>query len=370
MLLSNRFKKDCRRCIPIAVGTLFVVSGVLGALVLRGDRTVARSAAFAGSALANPIGTLLGAHDWLNTPPLQSADLKGKVVLVNFWTYSCINCLRTLPHMRAWAEKYKDSGLIVIGVHTPEFAFEKEVDNVSKAVKSLGVQYPVAIDNDYQIWRAFRNEAWPAFFFIDSDGEIRRQKFGEGDYDQSEKFIQALLTKATGPSVYRGVVSANGKSTEAAPDDADLRSPETYVGYKQATNMASAGPIDQDAPQDYRAPSNLRLNHWALAGKWTISGEYAALKAASGSITYRFHARDLHLVLTCPAGGKSIRFRVKIDGLAPGADHGFDVDADGRGIVQEDRLYQLVRQSGVVKDRTFEIEFLDPGVRAYAFTFG
>jgi thiol-disulfide isomerase/thioredoxin len=322
------------------------------------------------AAVSAPLLSLLGARQWLNTPPLQPDALRGKVVLVNFWTYSCINCLRMLPHVREWAAKYKDRGLVVIGVQTPEFAFEKDVANVSKALTSLGVSYPVAIDNDFKIWRAFDNVAWPALYFIGADGRIRRHVFGEGEYDQSEQLIQQLLSEVDAAPIANGTVTVNGISTEAAPDERDLRSPETYIGYTQATNFDSPGFVSENASKAYKTLSALPLNHWSLAGVWTIAGEYASLNDAPGSIAYRFHARDLHLVLSRPSQGHPIRFRVTIDGNPPGVDHGYDIDADGWGSLDDDRLYQLVRQSGKVVDRTFEIEFFESGVRAYAFTFG
>jgi hypothetical protein len=278
--------------------------------------------------------------------------------------------LRILPHVRAWAEKYKSRGLIVIGVHTPEFAFEKDIGNVSKASVSLGVSYPVAFDSDFRIWRAFDNTAWPALYFIGADGRIRRQVLGEGGYDQSEQLIQQLLSEADAVPVANGTVAVSGISTEAAPDERDLRSPETYIGYAQATNFASPGFVSENASRVYTTLSALPLNHWTLAGAWTIASEYATLNDAPGSIAYRFHARDLHLVLARPSQGHAIHFRVRIDGKPPGADHGYDIDADGWGSLDDDRLYQLVRQAGKVVDRTFEIEFFEPGVRAYAFTFG
>lgn len=331
--------------------------------------TTAAAAAPAG-ALSGPLVALLGARQWLNTQPLKADDLRGKVVLVNFCTYSCINCLRLLPHVRAWADKYRDRGLVVIGVQTPEFDFEKDVAGVSRALVSLGVGYPVAIDNDYGIWEAFHNQAWPALYFIGADGRIRHHRLGEGDYEQSERVIQQLLSEASGTAVTGAIVAVNGSGAEAAADERDLRSPETYIGYARASNFASPGGARENASSLYRAASTLPLNGWSLAGVWTIGGEFAALDGTSGRLTYRFHARDLHLVLAPPADGHPVRFRVTIDGAPPGADHGVDVDAEGRGSVQEGRLYQLVRQTRPVADRTFEIEFLDPGVRAYSFTFG
>ena len=317
-----------------------------------------------------PLRSLLQARQWLNTQPLRPEDLRGKVILVNFWTFSCINSLRALPYVREWAKKYSDRGLVVIGVQTPEFTFEKDVANVSKALVALDVDYPVAIDNDYGIWRAFDNEAWPAFYFIGADGRVRHHVFGEGGYDESERLIQQLLSEADGAAVNSAIVPINGKGPEAAADESDLRSDETYIGYDQARNFASPGGADEDAPSIYRAVSPLPLNHWSLTGAWTIGGEFATLNDAPGGVAYRFHARDLNLVLAARSRGGSIRFRVKIDGAPPGADHGVDVDAEGWGSLQDDRMYQLVRQARPVEDRTFEIEFLDAGVRAYVFTFG
>lgn len=324
----------------------------------------------AGDEAAGPLRALFEAQQWLNTKPLRVGNIRGKVVLVNFWTYSCINCLRILPHVRAWAEKYQSRGLVVIGVHTPEFAFEKDVGNVSKALVSLGVSYPVAIDSNFRIWQAFSNVAWPALYFIGADGRIRRHVFGEGEYDQSEQLIQQLLSAADAAPIAGGTVTVNGTSTEAAPDERDLRSPETYIGYAQATHFASPEFVVGNASRAYKTPSNLALNQWALTGLWTIGSEYAALDDSPGCVVFRFHARDLHLVLARPSQGHPIRFRVRIDGNPPGADHGYDIDADGWGSLDADRLYQLVRQAGKVIDRTFEIEFFESGVRAYSFTFG
>ncbi|MCO5092976.1 cytochrome c biogenesis protein DipZ [Bosea sp. (in: a-proteobacteria)] len=313
--------------------------------------------------------SLAGAVTWLNSPPLSSEALKGKVVLVDFWTYSCINCLRAIPYVRAWAEKYKDQGLVVIGVHTPEFAFEKRIDNVKQAAAGLKIGYPLAIDNDYAIWRAFANRYWPAHYFIDAQGRIRHHHFGEGGYEQSEKVIQQLLAEAGRKDVATGTVSVTASGAEMASDEADVRSPETYLGYERAENFVSPGGAVEDASQRYE-PGMPRLNEWGLSGQWTIGKEHAALDAADGAIAYRFHARDLHLVLGPGAEGAPIRFRVTIDGAAPGPDHGVDIDADGNGTVTGQRLYQLIRQGGPVKDRSFEIRFLDAGAQAYAFTFG
>jgi len=312
--------------------------------------------------------SLDGAVEWLNSQPLTAEALRGKVVLVDFWTYSCINCLRAIPYVRAWAEKYKDDGLVVIGVHTPEFAFEKQPANVKKALGDLKIDYPVAIDNNYAIWRAFNNMYWPAHYFIDAQGRIRYHHFGEGEYAKSEEVIRQLLREA-GKSLSAQTADVRGTGAEMAPDMANVKSPETYLGYDRAENFMSPGGVARDESHDYAA-GVLKLNDWSLAGTWTVDPENAALNKAGGAIRYRFHARDLHLVLGPGMDGKPVRFKVTIDGASPGADHGVDTDADGVGTVTGQRLYQLVRQQGAVRDRTFEIQFLDPGVQAFAFTFG
>ncbi len=312
---------------------------------------------------------LTGATEWLNSPPLTTEGLKGKVVLVDFWTYSCVNCLRALPYVEAWAEKYKAQGLVVIGVHAPEFAFEKDIANVKRAVSDLKVAYPVAIDNDYAIWRAFNNEYWPAHYFIDAQGRIRHHHFGEGEYDEGERVIQQLLAEAGGRRVAGGLVAVSASGVEAAPDTGDVLSDETYVGYQRAERFASKGGAVKDAPHAY-SHGVLKLNDWALSGNWTVIPEHAVLNAGGGAIAYRFHARDLHLVLGPSPDGKPVRFTVTIDGAAPGENHGSDIDAAGNGVVTSQRLYQLIRQKGAIGDHTFEIRFLDPGVWAYAFTFG
>jgi cytochrome c biogenesis protein CcdA/thiol-disulfide isomerase/thioredoxin len=316
-----------------------------------------------------PMPDLSGAVAWLNSPPLSSKSLKGKVVVIDFWTYSCINCLRALPYVESWAAKYKDAGLVVIGVHTPEFAFEKERSNVEKAVRDLKISYPVAIDSDYRIWQAFNNEYWPAHYFIDGKGRIRYHHFGEGEYDESERVIRELLKENGAQLASSAAVAVSGAGAEAAPDNADRRSPETYVGYHRAEHFASTQAIAQDAKRDYSPQPRLSLNQWALGGSWKVGAESAVLQTAPGKIVFRFHARDLHLVLGT-TDGKPVRFTVKLDGTAPGEDHGVDTDNNGSGTVHGHRLYQLIRQKGPVEDRTFEIEFLDPGVQAFAFTFG
>jgi cytochrome c biogenesis protein CcdA/thiol-disulfide isomerase/thioredoxin len=314
--------------------------------------------------------SLDGAVKWLNSPPLTREALKGQVVLVDFWTYSCINCLRSVPYVEAWWEKYKNDGLVVIGVHTPEFAFEKDPANVEKSLADFKITYPVAVDSNYEIWKAFHNEYWPAHYFIDAQGMIRYHHFGEGKYDESEEVLQQLLREKNAGLQTAGLVQVVGSGPQAAPDFGDVRSPETYIGYSRQQNYASPQKIRRDAPQAYTAPSRLTVNQWGLAGNWNVSDEHAALPAAPGKIIFRFHARDLHLVLGPGKNGKPVRFRVSIDGTPPGADHGGDTDEQGTGVVKEYRLYQLIRQKGKIEDRTFEIEFLDPGVQAFAFTFG
>jgi cytochrome c biogenesis protein CcdA/thiol-disulfide isomerase/thioredoxin len=313
--------------------------------------------------------SLDGAVEWLNSPPLTTPELKGKVVLVDFWTYSCINCIRTIPYVRAWAEKYKHQGLVVIGVHAPEFAFEKNIDNVKKAVEDFQIGYPVAIDNSYKIWRAFENKYWPAHYLIDAEGQIRYHHFGEGNYRHTEQAIQDLLREAGSDMAANALVVPDAKGAEASPDLKNIRSAETYIGYERATGFTSPERLSADASQEYSI-GEPGLNRWALSGRWTIGPEAATLDQQGGRIAYRFSARDLHLVLGPGVSGKPVRFQVTIDGKAPGADHGADTDAGGDGTVTATRLYQLVRQSGAVQVRNFEIRFLDPGVQAHAFTFG
>ena len=313
--------------------------------------------------------SLNGAVEWLNSPPLTTEELRGKVVLIDFWTYSCINCIRTVPYVRAWAEKYKDQGLVVIGVHAPEFAFEKKIDNVRKAIEDFKIGYPVAIDNDYKIWRAFENSYWPAQYLIDAKGQIRYHHFGEGNYRQSEQAIQDLLREAGSEMASTAPVTPNAKGAEASPDLKNIRSGESYLGYQRAAGFISPERLRADAASVYSV-SQPRLNEWGLSGTWIVGAERAVLDRPDGSIAYRFSARDLHLVLGPSATGKPVRFQVTIDGKAPGSSHGADTDAAGHGTISSTKLYQLVRQSGDVEERTFEIRFLDPGVEAYAFTFG
>jgi thiol-disulfide isomerase/thioredoxin len=313
--------------------------------------------------------SLRGATGWLNSRPLSQADLRGKVVLVDFWTYTCVNWRRTLPYVRAWAEKYGDHGLVVIGVHTPEFSFEHTVDNIRWALKDMRISYPIAVDSDYAIWRAFNNEYWPASYFIDAKGHIRHHQFGEGDYQHCETVIQQLLSEAGNGEFDRTPVSVIASGAEVAADLDNLRSPETYVGYEQTQNFASHG-AQWNKPHAYEAPVRLGLNSWALVGNWTAGKEAVALNEPNGRIAYRFHARDLNLVLGPKVQGSSVRFRVFLDGQPPTLVHGVDIDGQGNGTVVEQRLYQLIRQPEPISDRRFEIEFIDPAVEAFDFTFG
>jgi cytochrome c biogenesis protein CcdA/thiol-disulfide isomerase/thioredoxin len=338
------------------------------------SRTVSRRAmAPAASTLKveGKLPPLDGAVEWLNSAPLTAQQLKGKVVVIDFWTYSCINCLRSLPYTKAWAEKYRDQGLVVIGVHAPEFAFERDIGNVRKATRDLGIDFPVAVDNNYAIWRAFGNQYWPAHYFIDAKGQIRHHQFGEGEYARSEQVIQQLLEEAGRKDVANTVVSTeDAQGTQQAGDMSQVASQETYLGYERAENFASPEKQAADLARLYTAPVKPALNQWGLTGNWLSQADQITLNQGTGSIVYRFHARDLHLVLGSSKEGKPVRFRVTIDGAAPGEDHGSDVAADGTGVINGQRLYQLVRQAGGVGDRTFSIDFLDPGVQAYAFTFG
>jgi thiol-disulfide isomerase/thioredoxin len=313
---------------------------------------------------------LSGDTGWLNSPPLAATDLRGKVVLIDFWTYTCINWLRTLGYVRAWAEKYADHGLVVVGVHTPEFPFERDADNVRQAAKDMTVEYPVALDSNYAIWDAFGNRYWPAVYIADAQGRIRHHQFGEGGYEECERITQALLREAGGDGVGDDLVSVADDGFEAQADWANLESPETYLGYEQAQNFASPGGAELDEPRTYVAPDRLSLNQWALSGAWTIERGASVLNRADGRIALRFHARDVHLVMRQRERGTSVPFRVLVDGEPPGDAHGLDVDEQGHGTLVQPRLYQLIRERGSVTDRTFEISFLAPGVEAYVFTFG
>ena len=326
----------------------------------------------AGTALADegPMQELGGAIGWLNSTPLNVKSLRGKVVLVDFWTYTCINSLRPLPYVKAWAAKYKDAGLVVIGIHTPEFSFEKEPGNVENALRDLKVVYPVAIDSNYRIWQAFNNEYWPAQYLIDAKARIRYHHFGEGDYGDIERVIQELLKENGATGLASGTTSVSGAGIEASPDWTDSRSPETYIGYSQAQNFTAPERVRRDSVQVFSPPEMPALNHWGLSGSWKVGPESAELQPAPGKIVFRFHSRDLNLVIAPAKDGKPVRFKVTLDGAAPGDNLGSDTARDGAGEVREPRLYQLIRQKGRIEDRTFEIEFLDPGVRAFDFTFG
>ena len=338
--------------------------------VVAGTALIAASAALSQSARQMPIPDLGGAIGWLNSVPLSDKSLRGKIVLVDFWTYTCINSIRPLPYVRAWAEKYKDSGLVVIGVHTPEFSFEKERGNVEDMVRNFKVTYPVAIDSNYSIWQAFHNEYWPAQYLVDGKGRIRFQHFGEGDYAEIERIIQMLLKENGATGFDSSVVTPAAPGIEAAPDFGNAQSPETYVGYRQEQNFASPERMAKDSARAYSVPASLSLNHWGLVGSWNINPESAVLQSAPGKILFRFHSRDLHLVMAPTKDGKPVRFKVTLNGAAPGENGGSDCAPDGSGEVREPRLYQLIRQKGPIVDRTFEIEFLDPGVHAVDFTFG
>jgi thiol-disulfide isomerase/thioredoxin len=358
---------------PIFIFTA-VLAGTIGVPAVTGaNETGAARAANATAGTLRVEGTmpsLYGATEWLNSPPLTPERLRGKVVLVDFWTYTCINWRRTLPSLRSWAQKYKDQGLVVIGVHTPEFAFERDSGNVRRAVTEMGIRYPVAVDTDANLWRAFHNQYWPAIYVVDARGQIRHRQFGEGGEAQTERAIQGLLVEAGNSRIARSLVSAHGRGIEAGADWASLQSPENYLGYERTKHFSSASDGGFDEPRAYRAPAQLNLNHWATDGVWTITKHAVILQQPEGRISYGFHARDLHLVMGPSIPRKPIRFRVLIDGRPPGAAHGEDVDAAGNGTVTEHRLYQLVRQTGPIADRHFEIQFLDSGVEAYAFTFG
>ncbi|MFY9926674.1 MAG: thioredoxin family protein [Streptosporangiaceae bacterium] len=324
----------------------------------------------AGLPVEGALPSFGGATEWLNSPPLTPASLRGKVVLVNFWTYTCINWLRQLPYVRAWAGKYSGHGLVVVGVHTPEFGFEHDLNNVRRAMQDMQVDYPVAVDNDYAVWSAFANHYWPAVYVADAQGYIRHHHFGEGEYQRSEMVLQYLLAEAGSAGAGHELVSPEARGAEAPADWATLRSPETYTGYERTENFASPGGAVPGKRHRYQAPAQLRLNHWALAGDWTMEDQAATLNEGGGQITSRFHARDVHLVMGPATPGASLRVRVLLDGQPPGAAHGADIDGQGSGTVTEQRLHQLIRQPGPITDRTIEITFLDSGVQAFAFTFG
>jgi cytochrome c biogenesis protein CcdA/thiol-disulfide isomerase/thioredoxin len=354
-----------------SAGMAMTANTAMGGSMTGGNTMMMSKASSAAIQSEGELPSLAGATAWLNSVPLTPEGLRGKVVVVDFWTYSCINCLRALPYVKAWNDRYKDHGLVVIGVHTPEFAFEKDLDNVRHAVSELKITYPVALDSNYAVWQAFNNQYWPAHYFIDSMGRIRGHHFGEGNYRESEELIRQLLTEAGDqdlPAAGYGELAATG--IQAAADEAHIQSPETYIGYERAAHFSSSTGVAPDQDKLYAEPSKLELNQWALAGRWTVRNEDGVLDQAPGAITFRFYARDLHLVMGAGADGKPIHFRVRLDGAAPDQNHGVDVDIHGNGVVHEQRLYQLIRQSKDVVEHTFSIEFLDPGIHAYSFTFG
>jgi thiol-disulfide isomerase/thioredoxin len=370
---SRRGPYSCISALAIAAA-LFAIAALTSLpskAAMSGTRaSTAQTASTTQLAVEGNMPPLDGATAWINSQPLKADELRGKVVLIEFWTYTCINWRRQLPYVRAWADKYRDKGLVVIGVHSPEFAFEKNIDNVRRATKEIRVQYPVAVDSDHAIWRAFENEYWPALYFVDTQGRIRHHQFGEGDYEQSETVIKRLLAEAGASGIGGGLASVTGEGPEAAADWDDLGSPENYLGYGQTENFASPGGPVRDKPHAYATPTHLSLNQWALRGDWTIRKDATLLNDATGQLTYRFHARDLHLVMGPSVPGKRVRFRVLIDGHVPGAAHGADVDEQGYGTMSEQRMYQLIRQSKPIRDRDFTINFLDPGAEAFCFTFG
>jgi thiol-disulfide isomerase/thioredoxin len=363
--LSREFWIRRRVGVTVLVGVVAITTGWDTKLLAKFLTANAEALADDG-----PMPDLDGAVGWLNSAPLKRKSLRGKVVLVDFWTYTCINSLRPLPYVKAWAAKYKDAGLVVIGAHTPEFSFEKEPANVENALRDLKVTYPVAIDSNYRIWRAFNNEYWPAQYLIDGKGRIRYHHFGEGDYGDIERAIQELLKENGAAGLASDTTSVSAVGIEVAPDWTDERSSETYIGYRQAQNFASLEKVRKDSIAIFSAPAKPSLNHWGLSGSWNVNAESAVLQAVPGKIVFRFHSRDLHLVLAPSNDGKPVRFKVTLDGVAPGDNSGSDSAPDGTGEIREPRLYQLIRQKGPIVDRTFEIEFLDPGVHALDFTFG
>ena len=363
--MSGDIDRSRRRFLGRTAATVAAVRlGVLGS-ALQQAACMARAAV-----VDSELTALGGATEWINTAPLTADALRGKVVAVDFCTYTCINWLRTLPRVRAWAEKYAGKGLVVIGAHTPEFGFERDIANVRRAMTDMRVAYPVAIDNDQAIWNGFRNGYWPALYLVDATGRLRYHHFGEGAYEESERTIQKLLGEAGVAGLGRDLVSVDGRGIEADADWHSLESQETYVGYERTLGFASPGGMKRDERQSYALPARLPLNQWALSGDWTIERDRLTLHSPGGRLAYHFHARDLHLVMGPAARGASVRFRVSVDGHAPEAAHGGDVDERGDGTATAQRLYQLIRQPKPIPDRVFEIEFLGAGVEAYSFTFG
>ncbi|MGA2098424.1 MAG: redoxin family protein [Candidatus Acidiferrum sp.] len=369
MKLAWSMNVFCRRAICIAAA---IASGAIAFSFTRSSiaNPVSAAESFHSPSDEGPLPDLDGAIGWLNSPPMNRKSLRGKVVLVDFWTYTCINSLRPLPYVKSWAAKYKDAGLVVIGAHTPEFSFEHERLHVENAVRDLKVTYPVAIDSNYAIWRAFNNQYWPAQYLIDGKGRIRYHHFGEDDYDKIERAIQELLKENGATGLDTSLAGASGVGIEAPPDIMDERSPETYLGYRQAEHFAPSEKLVKDSRKTYNPPPRPSLNQWGLSGSWNVGPESAVLQAAPGKVVFRFHSRDLHLVIAPAKDGRPVRFKVTLDGMPPGDNCGSDSAPDGTGEVRQPRLYQLIRQKGPIIDRTFEIEFLDPGVQALDFTFG
>ena len=364
--------QDAMHAISLGVGAL-LISALGAALPCQAavSPLIASDAPMgAATTSEKTLPSLSGATDWINSQPLAASDLKGRVVVVQFWTYSCINWLRTAPYTRAWAQKYRPDGLIVIGVHSPEFEFEKDVGRVRRAAVSMSLDYPIAVDSRHAVWNAFRNSFWPALYVIDARGRIRHQQFGEGGYAESEQVIQQLLRESGHPGIRQDLLSVTARGAEEPADWQDLRSPETYLGYARAERFASPARTVPDRRQSYAIPTWLGLNNWSLSGDWMVGKEAIRLESAGGRIAFRFHARDLHLVMGSGVTGKTLRFRVLVDGLPPGDSHGLDVNEQGMGTLADHRLYQLIRQKGPIKDHLFEVEFLDAGADAFAFTFG
>jgi thiol-disulfide isomerase/thioredoxin len=367
--MSDDAHLDRRRFLGTAAATFAAAQlGMIDCTKAPSNRSTADGATQAPG--ESELDSLDSATEWINSPPLTAAGLRDKVVLVHFGTYTCINWLRTLPYVRAWDEKYRDRGLVLIGVHVPEFAFEADFANVLRALKALRVEYPMAVDNDYAIWRAFDNNYWPALFLVDARGRRRYHHFGEGKYAESEMMIQKLLAERGASDVSRELVSVAARGVEADADWGSLRSPETYLGYERTQNFASPGRAAAGERRVYSLPSRLRLNQWGLAGDWSFGRQAITTNDPNARLAHRFHARDLHLVMGPPTGRNAVRFRVLIDGQPPGPAHGLDVDAQGNGVATEQRMYQLIRQPKPIDDRQFEIQFLDPGVEAFSFTFG
>jgi len=346
-----------------------MTGGAMTGGAMTGGAMMSNTSHAGGPPVEGDFPSLAGAVSWLNSAPLMPESLRGKVVLIDFWTYSCINCLRALPYITGWYERYKDHGLVVLGIHAPEFAFEKNENNVKRAVRDLEIKYPVALDNNYAIWQSFNNQYWPAHYFIDAKGHIRGHHFGEGDYDESETLIRQLLSEAGAHDLPPAVSDVQKEGIQASADEKHVASPETYIGYERARHFTSPGGFGRGEAKSYSVPDNLDMNEWGLSGSWRVDAEKAVSLGAGGKIVFRFHARDLHLVLGPGTDGKPVRFRVTVDGQEPGANHGVDIDSSGAGIARDQRLYQLVRQSGDIRDRTFTIEFLDAGIQAYSFTF-